>query len=55
MNHTDKPFDDNPMDYPPEQPTGIEGDFKLGRLFAVLVSAAGFMGLLAVTMEAVYT
>lgn len=55
MKHTDEIFDDNPMNYPPEQPTGVEGEFEFGRLFAVLVSAVSFMGLLAVTMEAIYT
>lgn len=55
MKHTDQECDDNPMNYPAEQPTGVDGDFQFGRLFAVLMSAVSFIGLLAVTMEAVYT
>lgn len=55
MRDTVDPYEHNPMQHPPEQPTGVEGEFEFGRLFAVLVSAVSFMGLLAVTMEAIYT
>lgn len=55
MKDTVDPYECNPMQHPPEQPTGVEGEFEVGRLLAVLTSAVSFMALLAVTMEAVYT
>lgn len=49
------PYDSNPMNHPPEQPTGVEGDFQLGKLMVVLGSAVGFIGALAISMGGAYT
>lgn len=44
----------NPMKHPEEQPTGVEGSPKFGRLLIVLVLAVLLVGLITWASEAYY-
>ena len=46
---------DNPMNHPEEQPTGVEGSPKFGRLLIVLVITVIALGLLTWATEAYYS
>lgn len=48
-------LNDNPMDHPPEQPAGTDDAPQFARLFLVLGSAVGLIGLLAVSVGAAYS
>ncbi|MEC4718053.1 hypothetical protein RY831_02735 [Noviherbaspirillum sp. CPCC 100848] len=45
----------NPMDHPPEQPSGSDGAPKFGRLLLVLVGAVLLIVALTIASEAMYS
>jgi hypothetical protein len=45
----------NPMNHPEEQPTGVEGSPKFGRLLIVLILTVILLGLLTWATEAFYS
>ncbi|WP_192805025.1 hypothetical protein [Noviherbaspirillum aerium] len=47
--------DRNPMDHPPEQPSGSEGSPKFGRLLLVLVGAVLLIVAITIGSEALYS
>lgn len=45
----------NPMDHPPEQPSGSDGSPKFGRLLLVLVGAVLLIVAITIASEAMYS